>query len=139
MALIGLAKLYWLNVEQQLEYTRRPSIDRWDEIKYKFWEKYKPPHFRKCMLDQLSNLHQCSSTLSEYMMPFDELIIHCDVQEDCELTLSRFKNGLHSKIQHEIGSHTMKTIEYAFQWACEIEHYQITSSKCLDLCKSQKG
>lgn len=47
-------------------------------------------------------------------MLFDELMIRYNVLKDHKLTLSRFKNGLHPKIQHEMGSHMIKTIEYAF-------------------------
>lgn len=63
------------------------------------------------------------------MAHFDELLIHCDVLENPELTLSQFEQGLRLKIRCKMMLHSIDTMEVAFQRACEIEHYQKVESR----------
>lgn len=81
------------------------------------------------MLEQYNSIRQGTSTVEKYMVRFDDLRIQCDVQEDPELTLARFEQGLRAKIHREMVTYTIETLEVAFQHACEIEHYHKIESR----------
>ena len=54
------------------------------------------------MLDQWQRLTQGSRPVGEYISKFDEFFSRCDLQEDEQVILSRFKAGLKEELQREL-------------------------------------
>jgi len=51
-------------------------------MKDKLKEKYVPESYMRRLLNKLHNLHQCNMSIQHYMTIFDDLTLHCEVQED---------------------------------------------------------
>ena len=94
MKLVGQAKLYWTNYERLMTRGNRASAISWDKIKEVLKEKYVPTMYHQRMLDQWQRLTQGSHPISEYIFKFDEFLSRCDLQEDEQVILSRFRAGL---------------------------------------------
>nr|CAD1838142.1 unnamed protein product [Ananas comosus var. bracteatus] len=123
MKLVGAAKQYWVSVERQLARSRQAPITLWDEMKAKLSEKYLPSTHRQLQIEQMLSLRQGSMSVADYMQKFDEISIRCNVQEEEDMTLARFRRGLREEIQKEITPHRVNTVEDAFQLALEYERY----------------
>jgi len=74
-------------------------MESWEEIKQKFKKKYLPDFYKHRLLDKLHSLHQGSRSVQDYTNKFDNLILHCEVREDSNQAISRYRSGLMSDIQ----------------------------------------
>lgn len=68
-----------------------------DETKLK--ENYLTSHHERQMLEQLSTLNQLSSSVTQCMDNFDNLILRCDLHEGLLTIVSRFINGLRQNVK----------------------------------------
>ncbi|MQL70519.1 hypothetical protein Taro_002858 [Colocasia esculenta] len=80
MKLLGQAKTYWTNVENQFRHQRQEPIEAWEEMKAKLREKYHPPTFRSRLIDQWQGITQRDHTVSEYITEFDNYLLRCGVR-----------------------------------------------------------
>lgn len=62
-------------------------------------------------------------TVLEYIAKFDELNLRCDVREDVDGRLSRFRTGIRPELQKELIPHRIATIEEMFEEVLELEKY----------------
>lgn len=53
MKLVGEAKIYWINVERQIERVAHEAIMYWNELKEKLREKYLPITYKDHLMDEL--------------------------------------------------------------------------------------
>ncbi|KAK4489657.1 hypothetical protein RD792_005469 [Penstemon davidsonii] len=123
MKLVGQAKLYWINVERQLERAREEPITLWAEMKERLREKYVPLSYHQQLLDKWQSLRQGSMPVTEYISKFEEFMLRCNVTEDASVTLSRFRTGLRLELQRELIPHDVDSLERAYQIVIELERY----------------
>ncbi|KAK4477808.1 hypothetical protein RD792_017070 [Penstemon davidsonii] len=123
MKLVGQAKLYWINVERQLERAREEPITLWAEMKERLREKYVPLSYHQQLLDKWQSLRQGSMLVTEYISKFEEFMLRCNVTEDASVTLSRFRTGLRLELQRELIPHDVDSLERAYQIVIELERY----------------
>lgn len=123
MKLVGQAKLYWTNVERQIERAGEEPITFWDEKKDRLREKYVPLSYCQQLLDKRQSLPQGSMPVIEYIPKFEELMFRCNVTEGAAVTLSRFRTGLLPEIQRELITHDVDSLERAYQIVQEVERY----------------
>ena len=76
------------------------------------------------LLDKLQNFHQGSLSVQDYMITFDDLTLHCEVQEDHHQAIFKFCSGLRFDIQRAmlIHSQNMTFLAQASQLAQDIEN-----------------
>jgi len=84
---------------------RRPPILSWDQTRDILKEKYVPAYYMNNLLNQFLNLKQNTSTNTEYMSPFEALMLRCEVDEEHRFIVSRFVNGLRADIKCEVKVH----------------------------------
>jgi len=68
-------------------------------MKQKLKEKYIPDSYKHRLLDKMHNLHQSNRSIQDYTIEFDDLILHCEVQEGSYQAISRYHFGLRSDTQ----------------------------------------
>jgi len=88
-------------------------------MKQKLKEKYLLNFYKHHLLDKLHSLHQGSRLVLDYTIEFDDLTLHCEVQEDSYQAISKYHSELRSDIQQAmfIHSHKTETLEQASQLA----------------------
>lgn len=92
-------------------------------MKQKLKEKYLPTYYRSQLVEQLLNLRQSTSSVSDYLARFEELMLRCEIDEEPFITVSRFVNGLRVDIKREVTLYNPESLEEAYHKALEIEKY----------------
>ncbi|KAG5531711.1 hypothetical protein RHGRI_026363 [Rhododendron griersonianum] len=123
MKLVGLAKIWWMGVEGDIQRLGQPPIGTWQEMKAKLREKFMPSNYHEKLCEQLIELKQNNTSVAEYMQKFDELKMRSQVAEDSSQTLARFKAGLRPDIRRELLRQPLYSLEHAFQVALDMEEY----------------
>ncbi|KAK0596825.1 hypothetical protein LWI29_019379 [Acer saccharum] len=123
LRLVGSAKKYWQGIQKQLEHLGQEPITLWAEMKLRLKEKYLPPSYKNLLLDQLLNLKQASSSVTDYLTRFEDLRVRCEIKEEPCVATARFINGLKFKIKREVNVHSVTTLEEAYHKALEFETY----------------
>jgi len=65
------------------------------------------------LLDKLQNFHQGSLSVQDYMITFDDLTLHCEVQEDHHQAIFKFCSGLRFDIQRAMLIHSQNMTSLA--------------------------
>ena len=86
-------------------------------------EKYLPTYYRSALLDQYLNIKQSSSSVTDYMSVFDDLLIRCNIKEEPDVTVARFLNGLKFEVKRVVSRHNPDTLEDAYSKALEAKKY----------------
>ena len=107
----------------------RTLVINWDEMKEILREKYVPTTYRQRMLDQWQRLTQGSRPVIEYISKFDEFLSRCDLQEDEQVILSRFRDGLREDLQRELLLREISTLPHAYQMAQEVDRFTRAPAK----------
>ena len=103
----GAARLWWYNIENQLQIMSQPPIDTWDEMKLKMKERFIPTNYEQLMYTKLFSLKQDTKSIEAYKEEFNELSIQNQVRESDAQLIARYKVGLRMDIQLEmIATHT---------------------------------
>lgn len=71
-------------------------------------------YYRSQLLDQLLNFRQATSSVSDYMSQFEDLMLRCELQEVPWLTVTRFINGLQVDIKREVSKQSPQVLEDAY-------------------------
>ncbi|XP_038683092.1 uncharacterized protein LOC119983499 [Tripterygium wilfordii] len=95
----GAAKVWWLNVQEQLYRLQQPPITDWEVMKLRLSKKYLPKNYKALKFRALLNLRQGRLSVDEYAHQFHDLSVRSGVTEDEEQTLTRFINGLNDDIK----------------------------------------
>ena len=132
MKLVSQAKLYWTNYERLMTRGHRVPVISWDEMKEVLKEKYVPVTYRQRMLDQWQRLNQGSRPVGDYISKFDEFLSRCDLQEDEQVVLSRFRAGLREDLQRELHLREVSTLPHAYQMVQEIDRFAKLPAKRFD-------
>ena len=98
LRLVHQARLFWNSVENYIEQKGQLPITAWGEMREKLRRKYLPASYTQKLLDQWQTLSQGSKSVADYIAKFDEYVMRCKVVESPEVTLSRFRAGLHPDI-----------------------------------------
>ena len=110
--LVGQTKLYWVNQERMMIRGHHNPVINWLEMKEILKEKYVPITYRQRMLYQWQRLSQGTKLVSEYISKFDELLSHCDLQEDESVVLSCFRVGLKMTYNEDAPARSINSLAY---------------------------
>jgi len=121
MKLVGLARKFWHTVTSHLERIHQPPIEQWEVMKHRLKEKYLPFFPRTHLVDQMLDLRQSSSCVSDYINTFEELIQRCELVEDLSFTIARFIRGIRSDLKCDVTLSSPFTLDEAYHKALEVE------------------
>ena len=100
---------------------RQPPIIQWEFMKDRLKEKYLPFFHRPHLVDQMLDLQQSSSCMSDYINAFEELIQRCELIEDPSFTIARFIRGLRPDLKRDVTLSSPFTLDEAYHKALEVE------------------
>ena len=123
MKLTGQARIYWRNLQATTERRHDPMITSWAEMKSRLREKFVTSCYRPMIIDEWQHLRQGEGTVEEYIARFDDLMIHCNMDEEPMATLARFRAGLRSEFQRELVLQEVSTLEKAYRYTLNMELY----------------
>lgn len=63
----------------------------------------------------VASITQGPSSVANYRAYFNELLLRCDLDEDLNFTLARFKNGLRPKICRVLAAYKLDSLDQVFQ------------------------
>jgi len=75
-------------------------------MKQQLKKKYLPDSCKHRLLDKLHSFYQGSRSVQDYTIGFDDLTLHCEVQEDSYQVISRYRYALRSDIQRAMFTHS---------------------------------
>ena len=107
----------------QFDRLGQDPITLWFEMKIRLREKYLPTYYCSALLDQYLNIKQSSSSVTDYMSVFDDLLIRCNIKEEPDVTIAKFLNGLKFEVKRVVSIHNPDTLEDAYSKALEAEKY----------------
>ena len=90
-------------------------------MKDRLKEKYLPSFHRTHLVDQMLDLRQSSSCVSDYINAFEELIQRCELVEDLSFTIARFICRLRSDLKRDVTLSSPFTLDEAYHKALEVE------------------
>ncbi|GMP33786.1 hypothetical protein CsSME_00006952 [Camellia sinensis var. sinensis] len=113
MKLVGLARLWWYHVEENIRRLELPPINIWQEMKAKLQGKYMPSNNPVESHEQLVSSRHGYTFFEEYMQRFKALDTRNQVVEGTRQRLAGFKHGLRPIIKQEVPSQLRYSIEHA--------------------------
>jgi len=121
MKLIGPARKFWQTVTSHLDRMCQPPIIQWEVMKDRLKEKYLPFFHKTHLVDQMLDLRQSTSSVSDYINSFEELTQRCNLLEDASFTIARFIRGLQTDLKREVSLSTPYTLDEAYYKTLEVE------------------
>ena len=91
-------------------------------MKDRLKEKYLPSFYRTHLVDQMLNLRQSGSCLSDYINAVEDLIQRCELVEDPSLTIARFIRSLRPDLKRDVTLSSPFTLDEAYHKALEVEN-----------------
>ena len=82
-----------------------------------------PVCYRPMIIDEWQHLCQGDGTVADYIAQFDKLMIRCNIDEELEATLARFRAGHRLEYQRELILQEITTLEKANRFATNMELY----------------
>ena len=123
MKLSGQARIYWRNLQATAERRCEPQVSTWEEMKGRMRGKFVPVCYRPMIIDEWQRLRQGDGSVADYIAQFDELMIRCNIDEEPEATLARFRAGLRPEYQRELILQEITTLEKAYRFATNMDLY----------------
>ncbi|XP_027912219.1 uncharacterized protein LOC114171289 [Vigna unguiculata] len=93
------ALIWWNKLQRQRIRDEEPLVDTWGEMKKVMRKRYVPSSFHRDLKLKLQRLSQGSKGVDEYYKEMEILIIQAKIEEDPEVTMTRFLNGLNHDIR----------------------------------------
>jgi len=90
-------------------------------VKDRLKEKYLPSFHKAHLVDQMLDLRQSTSSVSDYINSFEELTQLSDRLEDPSITIAHFIRGLRTDLKREITLFASYTVDEGYHKALEVE------------------
>ncbi|KAK5820315.1 hypothetical protein PVK06_025361 [Gossypium arboreum] len=112
---------WWIQLGIDCQRNRERIIETWNELKQVMRKRYVPSHYYREVLTRLQLLVQGNQSVDEYFKEMEMLIQRANIQEDEEITIVRFVNGLNVSIANALNLDTYIDLEEMVHKAIEIE------------------
>jgi hypothetical protein len=95
------AMVWWERLVVERRRNRGP-VSTWEELKTIMKKRYVPKHYYWELFNHLQMFTQGTKSMEEYQKELEEAMIRANVNEDEEVTMSRFLNGLNRDITNVV-------------------------------------
>lgn len=102
LAVVGFsdyALVWWNKLQRERARNEEPLVETWVEMKRIMRKRYVPASYTRDLKFKLQKLSQGSKGVEEYYKEMEVLMIQAKIEEDEEVTMARFLNGLNSDIR----------------------------------------
>ena len=93
------ALVWWNKLQKERARNEEPMVDTWTEMKKIMRKRYVPASYSRDLKFKLQKLTQGNKGVEEYFKEMDVLMIQAKIEEDEEVTMARFLNGLTNDIR----------------------------------------
>jgi len=93
------ALIWWNKLQRERIGDEEPMVDTWAYMKRVMRKRYIPSSFHRDLKLKLQRLSQGNKGVDEYYKEMEILIIQAKIEEDLEVTMVRFLNGLNHDIR----------------------------------------
>ena len=92
------ALVWWNKLQRERARNEEPLVETWVEMKRIMRKRYVPASYTRDLKFKLQKLSQGSKGIEEYSNEMAVPMIQAKIEEDEEVTMTRFLNGLNSDI-----------------------------------------
>jgi hypothetical protein len=96
-------------------------VSTWEELKTIMKKRYVPKHYYRELFNRLQIITQGNKSVEEYQKELEVAMIRANVNEDEEVTISRFLNGLNRDIANVMELQSYVDLEELVQLAIKVE------------------
>ena len=96
------ALIWWNKLQKERARNEEPLVGSWEEMKRIMRRRYVPSHYTRDLKIKLQKLSQGSKSVEEYYKEMEILMMQAKVEEDDEVTMARFLNGLENDIREVV-------------------------------------
>ena len=100
---------------------RERPVSTWEELKIIMKKRYVPKHYYRELFNRLQMITQGNKSVEEYQKELEVAMIRANVNEDDEVTMSRFLNGLNRDITNVVELQSYVDLEELVHLAIKVE------------------
>jgi hypothetical protein len=115
------AKVWWERLVVERRRNRERPVSTWEELKTIMKKRYVPKHYYRELFNRLQMITQGTKSVEEYHKELEMTMIRANVNEDEEVTMSRFLNGLNRDISNVVELQSYVDLEELVHLANKVE------------------
>jgi hypothetical protein len=96
------AIVWWERLVVERKRNREIPLNTWEELKTIMKKRYVPKHYYRAFFNSLQMITQGNNNVEEYHNELEVAMIRANVNENEEVTMSRFLNGLNRDITNVV-------------------------------------
>jgi hypothetical protein len=96
------AIVWWERLVVERKRNREIPVNTWEELKTIMKKRYVPKHYYRALFNSLQMITQGNNNVEEYHKELEVAMIRANVNENEEVTMSRFLNGLNRDITNVV-------------------------------------
>ncbi|XP_019058370.1 PREDICTED: uncharacterized protein LOC104816126 [Tarenaya hassleriana] len=107
------------------------QVETWREMKNLMRKRFVPPHFHRDLQRRYRCLVQGSRSVEEYFEEFESIRSRLELDEDEEMVMAQFLDGLQDKIGRKVERHPYRDLQDLVHLAVQIEQHERRKSSRL--------
>ena len=115
------AMVWWERLVVERRRNRERPVSTWEELKTIMKKRYVPKHYYRELFNRLQMITQGTKSVEEYHKELEMTMIRANVNEDEEVTMSRFLNGLNRDISNVVELQSYVDLEELVHLANKVE------------------
>ena len=113
--------VWWERLVVERRRNRERPVSTWQELKTIMKKRYVPKHYYRELFNRLKMITQGNKTVEEYQKELEVVMIITNVNEDEEVTMSRFLNGLNRDIANVVELQSYVELKELVHLAIKVE------------------
>jgi hypothetical protein len=115
------AMVWWERLVVERKRNRERPVSTWEELKTIMKKRYVPKHYYQELFNRLQMITYGNESVEEYQKEFEVAMIRANVNEDEEVTMSRFLNGLNRDITNVVELQSYVDLDELVHLAIKVE------------------
>ena len=115
------ALIWWHKLQRERQRDGDPPVDTWEELRRLMRRRYVPASYQRDMKFKLQRITQGSRSVEDYHKEMEMLMIQAKLEEDPEVTMARFINGLNNDIRDVVELQEFVEMEDLLHKAIQVE------------------
>ena len=106
------------------EYKHKPGTVTpitWNQLKAAMRHRFVPSYYARDLLNKMQRFQQGQQSVEEYYQELQKGMLRCDLQEENEAAMARFRGGLNPEIQNILDYKEYYDMTTLFEYACKAE------------------
>jgi len=115
------AMVWWERLVIERRKNRERPVSTWEELKTIMKKRYVLKHYYRELFNRLQMITQGNKSVEEYQKELEVTMIRANVNEDEEVTMSKFLNGLNRDIANVVELQSYVDLEELVHLAIKVE------------------